>query len=138
MTFDEWRLWIANETRHWIKSKFKWGVTDCASIVRQAAKARYGEDPWPIPTPSSLRTAQSIARSYPPRKMLTDIGATELGANFALTGDIALKDGDLPALGLVILPFLLTADHKSKAVELERWTERDGWTVFRLPEVVNG
>lgn len=107
MRVENWDLALFR----WLKKKlgkpFRWGRTDCASLVKGAAKAMYGRNvfgdvaPW-----SSLRTAKEAldaVDSIP--AVLVSQGATRVRRAFTQSGDIAytpgIDDDGLPRLAVV-------------------------------------
>lgn len=74
---------------------FRWGQTDCASLVRGACAVMYGEDLFPdVPCYTTQGEAmRALALTGGVRQRLRLMGATVHDLTFARAGDIVLGPG---------------------------------------------
>lgn len=92
---------------HWADSvvgePFKWGITDCGSIIRAGHVAMFCEDIFRWPTYKSLKGAMSAKRKVGGIPKALEKACTRVGVRFAQTGDIVLISHEGQAgMGLVV------------------------------------
>lgn len=100
---------------------FKWGDTDCATMVRKACRVMHGVDPFVLPAwKSKAKALRVFAECGGIAKALAEI-AQPVGRGFAWTGDIALLE-DETALGnslMVVIDSRVLVSQPETGVTLE-------------------
>jgi hypothetical protein len=96
---------------HWgnsvVGKPFRWGVTDCASLVIDAMEVMYGVDVFPgVERWRSLRKAVRVLRDVGSLgDFFEDSGGVQVPLAFAQSGDIVLASGldndNLPRMGVI-------------------------------------
>lgn len=87
---------------------FKWGTTDCASLVRRGLTAMMGKDVWKkhVRIWKTRRGALTASKNMEPKHVLEASGAVEVGAKFAWSGDVAIgknsDDHDMVQVALLL------------------------------------
>ena len=92
---------------HWadtvVGEPFKWGVTDCATLVTAAHVVMYGVDVFKWPTYKSLKGAMTAKAKVGGIRKALKKDCTQVGIKFARTGDIVLiKHEGEDGMGVVV------------------------------------
>ncbi len=92
---------------HWadgvLGRSFEWGVTDCASLVRAAHVAMYGEDVFEWSVYKSLKDATSAKEKVGGIRNALKKDCARVGTKFARSGDIVLiKHKGEEGMGVVV------------------------------------
>lgn len=111
---------------------FRWGETDCASIVRGALCAMYaGHDFW-----THVYGAKNGARRILKKRggwdaLLTSSGLLRVLANHAQEGDVVLTidDDGVDSVGIIVGGRVLTAHHDEGVI----WSQRPDGHIYRPP-----
>ncbi len=71
---------------------FKWGQTDCASLVRRGLQLMFDEDVWKghVNRWKTLKGAAKVSGTTDYEVALLASGAVEVGYHYASSGDVAL------------------------------------------------
>lgn len=124
---------------------FRWGETDCASIVRRALAAMYPEGEVPLPSaPPEYEDRRGAGRAYVESggvaAMLEAGGAERVDLNFARQGDVLVglaEQGGFPGGAVVVEEHFLVASEEEGVVRRPlralRLEEPDDVEVWRPP-----
>lgn len=92
---------------HWadgvVGRSFEWGTTDCASLIRAAHVAMYGEDVFGWPDYKSLKGAMSAKEKVGGIRKALKKDCARVGIKFARGGDVVLiKHKGEEGMGVVV------------------------------------
>ena len=89
---ENWDSRLVEYAKKVVGQEFKWGSTDCASLVRRGLTAIMGEDVWKraVGTWKTRRGAVSVSDRTDYEEALKASGAVEVGLHYAWSGDVAL------------------------------------------------
>ena len=89
---ENWDSRLVELAREMTGRPFKWGTTDCASLVRRGLTVILGTDPWQghVGTWKTRRGALGVSRRLDHEDVLRASGAVQVGIHYAWTGDVAL------------------------------------------------
>lgn len=117
-----------------------WGETDCATLVRRAARTLYGEDRFAhVGNWTTLRGAARVFRRLSVEDCLRGARMHEVGVAYATTGDVILRpnlDADeLPRFAVMLTggkALVSTREDGVCAVPAREWLSEDGVQVWRF------
>ncbi len=120
---------------------FRYGSTDCGTLVRGALKAMYGKDVLRgMGSYRLLRDARKLAKSVGPipEYLKVTLGCKRIRRNFVQAGDIVVLPGEdrrLPQLGVVVGGKLMVSDVELgvQIVPLPTGHWPRGSTILRVP-----
>lgn len=122
-------------------SEFKWGTTDCASLVRQAFTVMYGKDLFPhVSRWKSLRKAVRVLEEVEGiATLLRASGAVLVPLKFAQSGDVVcapgLDDDNLPRLGMMVNGRVVMGRKADGVVVCPLSEFEEGTELWRMPNV---
>lgn len=117
---------------------YRWGATDCASLVRQAATILFGRDPWPdVRYDTALDAARVLVARGPVSAHLEAIGARPVAPRFAQSGDVLIlpDDAQRELVSLVVADAILEATPE-RGVQLLPRRIPPAAIAWRLPEAL--
>ena len=96
-----WRTRLIEWGLAQVGKKFKWGVTDCATLARRSLQECFGTDVAPsVPTYATRRrAARALKKHGSPKSILLRLGAEERPITFARAGDIILLPDEQEVIG---------------------------------------
>lgn len=145
MRHRDWDMRLHRAVDELVGEPFRWGETDCASVVIRAVEAIYPPDDVPLPRdqPSyddegaALRAHAETGGVGP---ALEAEGAERVPLAFARSGDVLVgldPQGGVPGAAVVVGPRYVVASERDGVVERRlrdlREAGGDGVTALRLP-----
>lgn len=91
---------------------FEWGVSDCGTLVRQAASIVLGADPWKASYSSEKGARRALKGLAGPDGALEAAGAVRVPLAFAQQGDVLVNpdpDGHDAEVGIIVGGGVLSA-----------------------------
>jgi len=119
--------------------KFRWGSTDCASLVIASMEVMYGVDVFPdVDRWRSIRKAVRVLHDVGSiAKLFAASGATQVGARFVQSGDIlcapGLDDDGFPRLGVMVNGWVVYSKKEEGVVFARPGDVEDGTEFWRMP-----
>lgn len=103
-----WDTWLVEFAIKMIGQPFKWGQTDCATLVRNGLRSIYGRDVWRghVGIWTARRGALIVSNRTKPKMALRASGAVETHTKHAWSGDVALGPS-MDAHGMFQLSLLI-------------------------------
>lgn len=103
MRLRNWDVRLFHWADRMIGRSFEWGVTDCASLIRAAHLAMYGEDVFGWPAYRSLKGAMSAKEKVGGIRKALKKDCARVGRRFARSGDVVLiKHKGEEGMGVVV------------------------------------
>lgn len=138
---DNWDRRLVEFAATVVGRPFKWGQTDCASIVRRGLTQVFSQDVWKghVGEWKTKRGALGVSGRTEPQEALRASGAVEVGKHYAWSGDVALGDsvddhGMLQVALLLPTRKAMTSTPENGVVIVDKLKLAEGTTFWRYEE----
>lgn len=136
---ENWDLALFHWSEGVVGKPFRWGETDCATLVMDAMVVMYGRDIFPkVPRWKSLRKAVRVLHKVLDiADLFREAGAVTVPMTFAQSGDVLCAPGldadSLPRLGVVVNGHALISQRKTGVNIYRMEGIEEGTELWRLP-----